>query len=252
MTRGLLWQALAAAVGLVILLALGVWQLERLQWKEGLIARVTAGMTAAPAAAPSPSTWPNLDVGSIEYEPVAVRGHFLNDREIFANATLTEPKGKLGGYGLFVMTPFQTDEGWIVYVDRGFIPRDLKAADTRPGSEIEGETTIAGPIRAPIDRWWFMPADDKTGNEWFSRDPKLYAAAQGFPAATVAPYIVDAKFDPTLPNGLPQGGETIVDFPNDHLGYAITWFGLAACLVGVFGAYALGKIRRRVPASAAG
>jgi surfeit locus 1 family protein len=169
---------------------------------------------------------------------------------MYATATLTEPKGKLGGYGLFVMTPFQTDDGWVVFVDRGFVPFELKAPSARAGSEIEGETTVSGPIRAAIDRSWFMPADDKTGNQWFSRDPKLYAAADGFPPGEVAPYIIDAKFDATLPNGLPQGGETIIDFPNNHLGYALTWFGMAACLVGVYGAYVWGKVRPKRPLDA--
>ena len=73
-----------------------------------------------------------------------------------------------------------------------------------------------------------MPGDSLDRNEWFSRDPKLYATASGLPPDRVAPYIIDAKFDPSLPGGLPQGGETIVDFPNSHLQYAITWFGLAA------------------------
>ena len=243
MNRRLLWQALAAAIGVVILLGLGVWQLQRLQWKEALIARVNAGLTAAPVSAPPSSEWARFDVSDAEYMRVRVRGHFLNDRETFVNAALTEPKGRLSGFGFFVMTPFQTDDGWIVYVNRGFVPREFKASGTRPGSEIEGETLVVGLLRAPADRTWFMPADDAARNEWFSRDPKLYAAATGIPADRVAPYLIDAQFDPSLPNGLPQGGETVIDFPNSHLGYAITWFGLAAGLLAVFGVYAWGRLR---------
>ena len=92
-----------------------------------------------------------------------------------------------------------------------------------------------------------MPGDSAATNEWFSRDPALYASASGLPAASVAPYLIDANFDPTLPGGLPQGGETIADFPNNHLGYAITWFGLAACCAGVFVAFAAGKLRTNPP-----
>ena len=241
MTRSLLWQALAAAVGVFILVGLGVWQLQRLQWKEALIARVDAGLTATPV--PAPRDWVHLDLTGAEYARVRVSGHFLNDREIFANATLTEPKGRLSGFGFFVMTPFQTDDGWIVYVNRGFVPRELKAPASRPGSDVEGETSVVGLLRAPIDRAWFMPADDRVRNEWFSRDPGLYAAASGIPADRVAPYLIDAAFDPSLPNGLPQGGETVIDFPNNHLGYALTWFGLAAGLLVVFGLYARGRLR---------
>jgi surfeit locus 1 family protein len=248
MTRRLLWQALAAAVGIVILCGLGIWQLQRLAWKEGLIARVTVGLNAAPMAAPGPDRWPGLDVGAVAYERVSVHGRFLNDREVFANAALTEPKGARGGFGFFVMTPFQTDAGWIVYVNRGFVPRELKAPATRPGSEATSAATVVGPLRAPYDRDWFMPADDPAHGEWFSHDPTLYATAAGLAVPDVAPYIIDAEFDPSLPDGLPQGGETIVDFPNSHLGYAITWFGLAAALAGVFGAYAWRQLHAvRVP-----
>jgi surfeit locus 1 family protein len=242
MTLRLLVQALAAAVGIVILLGLGVWQVERLQWKEGLIARVAADFNGPPARAPS--EWDSLDLADMEYRPVTVTGRFLNDKEIFASAALTEPKGPRGGFGFFVMTPFQTDAGWIVYVNRGFVPREFKSPDTRQGGQIAGETTVAGALRRPTVRDWFMPGDDAANNEWFSRDPRLYAVASGLPADRVAPYIIDARFDPSLPGGLPQGGETIVDFPNNHLGYALTWFGLAAGLAGVFGVYAWRQLQR--------
>ncbi len=241
--RRLLWPAIAALAGVAALLSLGFWQLQRLQWKEGLIARVEAGLDAPPVPAPRPSDWPTLDVGDAEYQPVSVTGHFLNDDEIFANETLTEPQGERGGFGFFVMTPFETDEGWIVYVNRGFVPREFKAPDTRVGGEIEGATAVAGPLRVPRRRAWFMPGDDVAGNEWFSRDPALYAEAQGLPRERVAPYYIDARFDPALPNGLPQGGETIIDLPNNHLGYAITWFGLAAGLAAVFGVFAWGRLK---------
>ena len=87
-----------------------------------------------------------------------------------------------------------------------------------------------------------MPGDNAAGNEWFSRDPALYAANASLPSTDIAPYIIDANFDPSLPGGLPQGGETIVDFPNNHLGYAITWFGLALCCAGVFVALAMSRL----------
>jgi len=241
--RRLLWPALATAVALAILVSLGVWQIHRLHWKVALIARVEAGLAAAPLPAPGPETWAGLDLTDLEYRPVTAAGHYLNDEEIFVNETLTEPHGALGGYGFFVITPFVTDDGWIVYVNRGFVPRDKKDPATRPGSRIEGETTIVGPVRLPHQRRWYMPADNVAGNEWFSRDPALYAAAEGHASATVAPYYIDARFDPSLPDGLPQGGETIVSFPNNHLQYALTWFGLATGIAGMFAAFAWQTLR---------
>lgn len=242
--RSLFWPAVATLLVVVILCALGVWQVERLAWKEDLIARVNARLTAAPIAAPSPPDWPHLDLAAAEYTPVTVAGTFLNDLEAHVIYTLTEPKGRLGGVGFMVMTPLRTDAGWIVYVNRGFVPREKIDPVTRSGGQIAGQTKVVGLLRRPAGRSWVGPADKAARNEWFSRDPALYAAAAGLPRGDVAPYIIDAAFDPALPGGLPQGGETVVSFPNNHLGYAITWFGLAVAAVGVFMAFAIGRLRR--------
>jgi surfeit locus 1 family protein len=243
--RRLLLPAIATAVALAILVGLGVWQVERLAWKEGLIARVTARLDAPAGPAPPPSAWGRLDLADLQYEPVAVTGRFDNRHVIHVVQALTEPKGRLGGIGYMVMTPLTTADGWTVYVNRGFVPADHKDPATRAGGQIEGEVTVTGLLRAPYDRSWFAPADNGARNEWFSRDPVLYAKASGIDPAKVAPYIIDAKFDPGLPGGMPQGGETIVTFPNNHLQYAITWFGLAAALLGVFNAFAWGRLRKQ-------
>jgi len=241
--RSLLVLTAASLLALVILVGLGLWQLERRAWKEALIARVEAGLAAAPVAAPSPETWPTLTIGDMEYAPVEAAGVFDHDREIHVVHTLVEPKGPAGGIGYQVFTPFRTDAGWWVYVNRGFVPRERADPATRGGGQVEGETTVAGLLRAPSHRAWFMPSDDVAGNAWFSRDPALFAAAAGLPREAVAPYVIDAGFDPDLPGGLPQGGETIVSFPNNHLQYAITWLGLAAALVAVLIAVALKRLR---------
>jgi surfeit locus 1 family protein len=239
--RRLIWPAVAAATGLAVLISLGVWQLQRLQWKEALIARVTAGVDAPPQAAPGPDTWQSLDLAGWEYRPVTVAGTFRYDAETYANETLVQPRGPFGGFGFFVMTPLATADGWMVYVNRGFVPGDRKDPATRVAGNRAGETTVVGLLRRPRSRAWFMPADDIDANEWFSRDPGQYARAAGLPVADVAPYIIDAGFDAGLRGGLPQGGETIVTFANDHLQYALTWFGLAAGLAGVFVVYAWGR-----------
>ena len=241
--RSLVLPALATLIVVAILCTLGVWQVERLAWKEALIARVNAGLTATPVSAPGPAEWPTLDLADHEYQSVTVSGTFQNGKEVAVVYALTEPKGKAGGIGYMIMTPLTTSDGWTVYVNRGFVPLAMKLPAKRAGSDIDGPTTVTGLLRQPADRNWFMPGDNAAGNEWFSRDPKLYAAAQGLPAGSVAPYIIDAYFDPALPGGLPQGGETIVAFPNNHLGYAITWFGLALASLGVFAAFAWKRLK---------
>jgi surfeit locus 1 family protein len=235
--------AFATLVGIAILVALGLWQVERLTWKTALIERVAARLSGPPSAAPGPAEWANLDIAAREYEPVAATGTFDHTREVHVVATLTQPKGPAGGIGYLVMTPLVTEDGWTVYVNRGFLPRERLSPETRQAGLVDGETTVTGLLRAPRRRAWFMPSDDATANEWLSRDPLLYAEAHGLPAGRVAPYIVDADFDPALPGGLPQGGETVVDFPNNHLGYALTWFGLAAALAAVFAAFVVARVR---------
>jgi len=242
--RSLVAPGAATLVATAILVGLGVWQVERLAWKEALIARVTAGLTAPPVPAPGPEDWAGLDVAEREYQRVAVSGTFFEDRSAYVVYALTEPKGKYGGSGSLVMTPLQTTAGWTVYVNRGFVPanrRDAVAAADASGARV---VTVTGLLRAPRGRSWFAPGDDPEANAWFSRDPALYAAAYGAPGEAVAPYIIDADFDPSLPDGLPQGGETIVSFPNSHLGYAITWFGLAFASLAVFAVFAAGRLRR--------
>lgn len=235
--RSLVAPTVAALAGIAVLCGLGAWQVERLHWKEGLIAQVNARLTTPPVAAPGPAEWKQLDLSAAEYRPVSVKGRFDNTKEVHVVYTLTEPRGPFGGPGYMVMTPFVTEAGWTVYVNRGFVPTAKADPKSRSISMIEGDTIALGLLRAPSRRSWFMPGDDAAKNQWFSRDPVLYAAAQGLPPEKVAPYIIDAAYDWNSPNGLPQGGETLVNFPNSHLGYAITWFGLAAALAGVYGAF---------------
>jgi surfeit locus 1 family protein len=243
--RRLIVPGIAAALALAVLVSLGVWQLRRLAWKEALIARVTERVDAAPIPAPGPKEWPDLELADLEYQPVSVTGRFLHQYEAHLFTTLNAPRGHFGGMGYFIMTPLETDDGWFVYVNRGFVPEDRKYAATRPLGQIDGEVTVTGLYRAPRRGSWVSPADDTAANIWFSRDPGLFAEWRGPPAAWVAPYTIDARFDPDLPGGLPQGGETLIDFPNNHLGYALTWFGLAAALIGVFLTFARGRLRGR-------
>ena len=243
--REVILLVLVALPILAVLIGLGIWQLDRLEWKQALIARVAAGLAAAPVPAPGPEAWPEFDAAAEEYRPVSVTGRFDHAREIHLVQALTEPEGPVGGLGFLVMTPLRTAEGWWVYVNRGFVPREKKDPATRSKGQVEGEVTVVGLLRAPHRRAWFAPADDPAGNAWFSRDPALFAAASGLPAAEVAPYLIDARYDPDLPGGLPQGGETILTFPNNHLQYALTWFGLAAVLVAVVGAFVAKRGRAR-------
>jgi surfeit locus 1 family protein len=227
--RLLLWPGLLILFGFAVLVGLGTWQVERLHWKLGLIAEVTTRTNLKPVPLPAPADWKNLDLAQWDYRPVTLRGHFRHDLEVRVYTYLGEPKGKLGGAGYWVMTPLVLDGGGTVIVNRGFVPLNRADPAARAAGQVPGEVTVTGLLRLPQDRNFFTPADEPAKHLFFTRDPKAIAA--DYHIAGAAPFTVDANAAPN-PGGLPQGGETTVDFPNNHLQYAITWYGLAAILVG--------------------
>jgi surfeit locus 1 family protein len=241
--RALIVPGLCALAALVVLASLGVWQLQRLAWKEALIARVTARMQISFAPpAPAESEWPNVNAVDDEYRRVRVTGTFRHDREALVYALLSEPKGKFSGPGYWVLTPIETAGGALLFVNRGFVPLERANAATRREGQVAGIVTVTGLLRMAEGRSWFTPADDPARHLWQTRDPAAIAKAYGLSRA--APFFVDADDAPN-PGGLPQGGETKLVFPNRHLEYALTWFGLALALIAVFVAFVLKQLRER-------
>jgi surfeit locus 1 family protein len=241
--RGLIVPGIAAVMVTTVLLGLGTWQVRRLAWKTELIATMTARTRAAPIAAPSLAEARAADGEAIDWTPVRLTGRFLADRDITVHAILGEPKGRFGGPGVWVMTPLVRDDGTVVFVNRGFVPReghDLAGYAPPP----TGEVTVTGILRRPEPRSIYAPADDPAHRLWFVRDPTVLAGAADIAEGKAAPYTVDADAHTTPASGLPQAGETRLSYPNDHLGYAITWYGLAATCVGVFAVFARGRLRK--------
>ena len=221
-----------------LLIGLGDWQLRRLAWKEALIAAVETRAHAAPVDAPPESEWPRLDPADYEYKRVRLSGVFDGSRQVAVFRALSEPRGRYGGPGYLVMTPLELADGATVLVNRGFVPEAQKAA---AGESLGGgQTTIVGLMRASETRNWFTPSDDPGSGQWFTRDVIAIARAEGL--TRTAPFSIDADAGPD-PAALPEGGETILAFPNNHFSYALTWFGMAAALVGVFVAYAASQLR---------
>jgi surfeit locus 1 family protein len=226
-----------AILAFALLIALGIWQIERKAWKEGLIASLTERLAVPPVALPAANAWPQLDRASDEYRRVKFSAQFDNSREalVFAAASAFRPDVADAGPGYWVMTPARLADGGIVIVNRGFVPDGRQDAESRPGGELTGPIDIAGAMRWPDSRHWFTPNDDPAHNLWFTADPASIAAAKGLDA--VAPFYVEQE-TPVPPGGLPQPGGLVVDLPDNHLQYALTWFGLAAVLVGVFVSWA--------------
>jgi surfeit locus 1 family protein len=229
--RSLLAPGLASLVALCILVGLGVWQVERKVWKEGVINRIVTESRAAPVAPPTAEAWDP----AMEFRHVRVAGHFLDDKETLVHglAAGETPGRALQGY--YVVTPFVRDGGGVVLVNRGFVPTELKAQADRKNGLIEGQTEVTGILRGSEARTMFVPAPDPARGEWFNRDVAGIAAARGL--TDVAPYLIEADAVPGQTTW-PRGGQLRVDLPNNHLQYAFTWFGIAACLVGVFAVYA--------------
>lgn len=227
--------ALAGVAVFAVLVRLGFWQLERLAWKEALIAAAAERPVAAAVPAPGPAAWPDFALGDWNYRRVRLTGRF-GAGEAHAFVTLSEPRGELGGFGYFVVAPFTTEEGWSVLVNRGFVPEAAKDPADRPGSAPpDGVVTVEGLVRRDDPPNFVTPEPDLEANRWYARTIAPIAAFLGLPAERTAPYSVDLVAEETPPGGLPQAGESVMTFSNNHLGYAVTWFGLAAALVGVAG-----------------
>jgi surfeit locus 1 family protein len=242
MAKKLVWPAVATLVGVAFLIGLGTWQMRRLAWKEGLIGAI-AERTHAPPVALATVEARAAEGGDPEYARVTVDGWFLNDHELYFYA-FDESLGP----GYHVLTPMKRADGSIVFVNRGFVPLDRKDPATRAAGQPSGDVEIVGLVRAPQPPKLFTPDNDPAKNIWYWYDlPAMTAAALAGGDARVVPLIVDAEANPALPGGLPKGGVTRVELPNRHLEYALTWYGLAAALVGVFVAFAAGRWQRPGP-----
>jgi len=220
----------AAVIATAILIGLGVWQLERLQWKLALIAEVNGHMAAAPISLGEAL---KADADSMQYRRVALSGRFDNAKEAYVFTT-----GAAGEPVYHVLTPFLTDDGETLLVDRGFVPKSRLDPSAR--TQIEGETRLVGVWRVPDAPGAFTPVPDKAHRIWYARDLQGIAAADHIQLA--APVVIEADAAPN-PGGWPKGGQTVVSFRNEHLSYAVTWFGLAAGLLGVYLAFHISKGR---------
>lgn len=227
--RGLLALCL---LGGLLFTTLGVWQLQRLQWKRALIARVDAHARAAPRAMPASTAWAALDAREDEYRRVRATGVFRHDSETLVDALTAI------GPGAWVLTPLQTADG-LVLVNRGFVPPERKSPVTRADGQVAGTVTVVGLLRPTEPDGRILRPNDPAAGRWFSRDVRAIAASRGLGA--VAPFFIDA--DATAnPGGWPVGGLTVVRFRNAHLPYALTWFALAA----LCGAGGVLVVRQRV------
>lgn len=219
-------------------IGLGVWQVERRTWKLDLIRQVETRVSAPAVTAAGPTEWSRITRDRDQYRHVVLHGVFDNDQETLTQAVTDH------GPGFWVMTPFRTDQGFSVLVNRGFIPTDRRAPEMRRAGQISGDTTVRGLLRITEPQGGFLRVNQPEADLWRSRDVEAIARRRGL--TDTAPYFIDADATPN-PGGWPIGGLTVIRFANSHLVYALTWFGLA--VMAAFGGLMLirdeTRLRRR-------
>lgn len=236
--RTLIFAGAATLVALVILVGLGTWQLQRLAWKEGVIAQIEARAYSEPQDLPPEAEWGAFTREAQEYRRVRATGTFDHGSEVAVHGLMSGQTRGQPLQGFYLLTPLVLEDGSVVVVNRGFVPTPLRDDAARP----EGPLTVEGLLRAPEEQTPFVPDNDPAIGRWFTRDPAAIAQAHGL--ERVAPFYVDAVLDESGPDW-PRGGNTVLTPSNNHLQYAATWFGLAAVLVAVFGVFAAGRLRGR-------
>lgn len=227
----------ATTIAFAILCSLGVWQVQRLQWKRELISRMTDRLAADPIAFDD-ALAREAAGENMEYHPVFIEGVYAHDLESAVFGTYE------GAAGVYIFTPLDaadpaTGGRRFVYVNRGFAPQDFRDPATRADGEVLGEVRIDGLFRRAERKSgfekWLAPKDQPADNLYFSRDPLVFAARHSIETPG---FYIDS-FGGERAGSWPKGGLTRVDLPNRHFEYALTWFGLAAALLGVFIAFSV-------------
>jgi surfeit locus 1 family protein len=226
--------ALCTAAAFLALCALGVWQLDRRVQKAAQIELLTSRIGGAVIAAPAAGEAPPHD-----YQAAIATGHFDHAKEMRVYG-----RTHGGDVGVDIITPLRRSDGrGVLLVDRGFVPMAQLDPASRSEGQPDGEVTVAGVMRLPIAPGWFTPANDAARNNWFHLDPAEMGRAAGLAPGEVAPYVLVATRGV---KGGPLAAPIEIELSDNHLQYALTWFGLAFALVVIFAVY------HRKPPSRAG
>jgi surfeit locus 1 family protein len=221
--RFTLWPTLFTIPAVIFMLFLGTWQVQRLHWKNDLIAARSAAVAAEPTPLPATAE----AARRLDFHRVFVDGRFLHDKEFYLGAL-----SQRGNQGFQIITPLVTDDGSLVLVNRGWVPSGRKDPATRAEGQVAGRQHVEGLVRldtAPTG--WIVPTNDPKKNFWFFVDIAAMSRMAGL--ESVRPFYIDAG-PAANPGGFPIGGQTRLSLPNDHLQYAVTWYLLAVILVVIY------------------
>jgi surfeit locus 1 family protein len=213
---------LLAAV-FVALVLLGNWQVRRYHLKLKIAHDIATRVHAPPVDSPGPTEWSRITDGHLQYLHVKLRGNFI-DRQTLVRGSSSQ------GYGYWAMAPLRTDRGFIVLVNRGYVPPEFSSAPA--SAKIKpptGEVSLTGLLRPTEPRGGFLRRNQPDKNLWYSRDVDAIAAADHLPADQIAPYFVDADASVTNAGASkwPMAGLTSIHIYNHSFGYAVTWYLLA-------------------------
>lgn len=219
-----IWLTVFSTLSLIFLLTLASWQVERLKWKNALIAVIDERVASEPIKFKT-----NLDIKEVEFRKTSIKGRFLHAKEIHLS-----PKYYNQKIGFHVLTPFKLSDGsGYVLVNRGWVPDGFKEKDKRKNTLANSEVTINGTILRPQRRNVFTPENDLVKNYWFWVDIEKISEYAG---VKVSPFVVVDE-GRNVKNVYPIKLEVKPELRNDHLQYAITWFSLAITLVIIYIVY---------------
>jgi surfeit locus 1 family protein len=226
---GLLAFSLATLAAFIVFIALGTWQLERKAWKEALIDTLERRLAADPVPVPPPEEWPLLTAEKDEFRRVSLLVTFEPDAEALIYTVGSALRSDVSKPGYWVFAPAKLPNGATVILNRGFVPEGQQ--DPAAHGALAGRVPVTGAMRWPEQRAWFTPNDDPSRNLWFVRDHRAIANAKGW--GEVAPFFVELE-TPSGSGNLPRYGRLVVNLRDDHLQYALTWYGLAAVVAIAF------------------
>jgi cytochrome oxidase assembly protein ShyY1 len=224
---------------------LGTWQLQRRTEKHVLIAALTERLAAAPEALPSPAQWSALEPDRDEFRRVRFTATYQRSPDAMVYSSGSAVRGDISGPGTWAFMPASLSGGKTVVINAGFVQntmQDREQQDRAVARLITGEPImVTGYLRFPEKAGMLTPPENMTKRLWFTRDHLAMARALGW--NEVAPFYLDLE-TPVPASGIPKPGPLEVHLKDDHLQYAITWFGLAAAVVIAFAVWWRGQQRR--------
>jgi cytochrome oxidase assembly protein ShyY1 len=247
--RGTFGLAIIAAIMVLVLTALGVWQLQRRTEKHRLIAALTERLATAPVPLPPPAQWPTLQQERDEFRRVTFTATYAAKPDAMVYSSGSAVRTDVSGPGTWAFLPARLPSGEIVTVNAGFVPNTMQERpqqDRAVAPLITGQAvSLTGYLRFPDLGGLLTPADNPGKRLWFTRDPQSMARTLGWtePSQGIAPFYIDLE-TPAPPSGVPKPGPLDVNLKDNHLQYAITWFGLAIVVLGAFAAWVMQNRRQ--------